>query len=431
VAFAAPAAAQLELAPAPREIDGLTATPMDITRMEVSIVFDIEKQEARAVADMWFTTGAAGTPVFDLRQPITSAMLDGKEIDPAKMKAHDFGKATGTMRILEVEMEAGSEHHLHLEYTLQKPASPSAQEIGWLDGGVHWDTFFSDLNQGRYMEMWFPANLLHDQHPVTMNLKLVGASKEHQIVTNGTVEELGEADWKLTFPATYSAFSHMVVIIPSELVERSQAKAKVDGGIIHLDVTRLKTADQSLKEIHLATAKALQDFTGSMGPWAHGDRCTVFVWNGGRSMEYDGATTTSMGALRHELFHSWFGRGAKPSDQNAGWWDEAWNVYFCDGFRPEGAPVRKKDAPVTLATPNPWNRTTPGASYRKGAFFFGRLADVMGQDELIAAMSAFFKAHSPNPVSTEQMVDHLAAAAGEKSTQVRALFDRYVYGKDV
>ena len=46
-------------------------------------------------------------------------------------------------------------------------------------------------------------------------------------------------------------------------------------------------------------------------------------------------------------------------------------------------------------------------------------------------MSAFFKAHSPNPVSTEQLVDHIAAAAGKKGDEVRALFDRYVYGKDV
>ena len=64
---AAPLAAQLEHAPPPREVDGLTAMPMDILRLEGRIVFDVEAQEARATADLGFRTGEAGTPVFDLR----------------------------------------------------------------------------------------------------------------------------------------------------------------------------------------------------------------------------------------------------------------------------------------------------------------------------------------------------------------------------
>ena len=343
---------------------------------------------------------------------------------------HDFGEATGTMRILEVEMEAGSEHHLHLEYPLTQPLSPAAQDIQWSAGGVHWDTWFSDLNQGRYLEMWFPANLLYDQHPFTLTLAIENAGEAHELITNGTVEVLGEHQWKLDFPATYTAFSALVVLIPAARVERSTSTAKLKGGRkIEIDVCRLVETRVSLEQVHEATAEALADFSESMGPWAHGDRCTVFVWTGGRSMEYDGGTTTSMGALRHELFHSWFGRGAKPASQNGGWWDEAWNVYFCDGRRPRGDAMAQESAPVTLSPADPWNRVTPGASYMAGAFFFGRLAHVMGEKSLIAAMSAFFQAHSPGPVSTAQLVDHLAEAAGKQGDEVRALFDRYVYGR--
>jgi len=428
---AAPAVAQMEHAPPAREVDGLTAQPIDILRLEGSIVFNVETKEAVAVADLWFRTGAAGTPVFDLRQPlITAATLDGAGIDPMIISKHEFGENTGTMRILQVELEAGTEHHLHLEYPLQKPESPEAQEIGWADGGVHWDTWFSDLNQGRYLEMWFPANLLYDQHPFTLTLQVVGADEDHELITNATVQELDEHHWKLDFPPTYTAFSPMVVVIPESRVERSQSVAKLEGGRnIRVDVTRLKETRVTLQQVHEATAQALQDFSDSMGPWPHGDRCTVFVWTGGRSMEYDGATTTSMGALRHELFHSWFGRGAKPASQNGGWWDEAWNVYFCDGRRPRGNAVEREGAPLTLSSSDPWNRVTPGASYMAGSFFFGRVAHVMGEDALIAAMAEFFQDYSPNPASTAQLVDKVVAAAGGKGAEVRALFDRYVYGR--
>jgi hypothetical protein len=40
-------------------------------------------------------------------------------------------------------------------------------------------------------------------------------------------------------------------------------------------------------------------------------------------MEYDGGTTTASGNLKHETYHTWWGRGLKPASQNDAWWDEA------------------------------------------------------------------------------------------------------------
>src|ERR1019366_8965479 len=40
------------------------------------------------------------------------------------------------------------------------------------------------------------------------------------------------------------------------------------------------------------------------GPWAHGSSFVAVLWGAGRGMEYDGATTASVGALEHEVFHS-------------------------------------------------------------------------------------------------------------------------------
>ena len=207
--------------------------------------FNVEAKEARATAKMRFRTGQAGTPVFDLRQPLlTGLTIDGNGLDPLTLGTHEFGESTGTMRILNVELEANSVHELYLEYPLLKPLSPEAQEIGWADGGVHWDTYFSDLNHGRYLEMWFPANLLYDQHPFTLTVQVTGADEDHELVTNGTVETLGEHHWRMSFPPSYTAFSPMVVLIPGSRVDRSQSVAKLaDGRSIRVDVCSSEPAE--------------------------------------------------------------------------------------------------------------------------------------------------------------------------------------------
>ena len=46
------------------------------------------------------------------------------------------------------------------------------------------------------------------------------------------------------------------------------------------------------------------------------DRFVAFIIQGG--MEYDGGCTSSLGALRHEAYHSWWGRGVKPASQADG-----------------------------------------------------------------------------------------------------------------
>jgi hypothetical protein len=322
-------------APAPFKVDGLTGVGIDINTLEAKVVFDLETKTASVVADLTFRmAGEGGMPIFDLRQDITSAKLNGKKLKPEEMAPHKFGKTSGTMRIIEKKLKADAEHHLHLEYTLAKPQSPKAIEIGWGEGTLDWDFFFSDLNHGRYMEMWFPANLIYDRFGFEFDFEIKGATEKHEIVTNGTVTEQGDSHWSISFPEHYTAFSHMLVVVPAKNVERTTTSATLPGKKeIEIDVCRLKSTSVTNETVHELVVKHMTDFTKSTGEWPHGDRCTVFVWSGGRSMEYDGATTTSMGALSHELHHSWYGRGVKPRSQNDGWYDEAWTVFAADGYR--------------------------------------------------------------------------------------------------
>ena len=428
---ALPQDAQTSFKPPALEVEGLVGVPMDVLRLEGSIVFDLETETALATAKLVFAVpGDGGMPYFDLRQEIETARLNGTEIDPGKMVAHSLGTEFHSMRILQQELEANREHTLELTYALLTPDSQDAKGVQWSDSGLTWDIWFSDLYLGRYLEQWFPANLIHDQFEFELTLELRNVEDEHQLVTNADVTERGEHHWQLRFPPSYTALSPMVVIVPAREVERSQSVATMeDGRKITIDVCRRLEAGGTLDGIHAQMARELQEFSTSTGPWPHGDRLTVYVWTGGRSMEYDGATTSSTGALRHELFHSWYGRGVKPASQNDGWLDEAWDVYATESrLRFPEERIREEGAPVTLSSADPWNRTTPTASYSAGALFFARVAAEIGDEELRKHMAGFFQAYSPNPASTADLARYLSEATD--NPRIARLFHRYVYGRD-
>ncbi|HIA38688.1 MAG TPA: hypothetical protein EYN86_04185, partial [Planctomycetes bacterium] len=209
-----------DYAPPVIEVDGLRGIPIDIISVDTQMVFDFETQSVNVISDMNFKMiGEKGFPLFDLRQQITSAALNGIDIDVAQLAAHDFGKQTGTMRIIESECQMKVVNVLHLEYTLAKPSSPAAIDIKWDKAGMTFDTWYSDLNPGRYAEQWFPANLLYDQHPLNVDIKLVGAKTQHLMVTNGATTEVRKHEWQLRFPDSSTAFSHMIVIVPASEID--------------------------------------------------------------------------------------------------------------------------------------------------------------------------------------------------------------------
>lgn len=419
-----------ELAPPPLQVDGLTGIPIDIVDLQATLAFDAAAQTASATATMAFEMTAEGYPLFDLRQrEVAKAWINGESVAVEALAAHQVSKACGSMRILEVSLPVGKRHELKLEYPVGVPDAPQAQGVLWREQGVLWDTWFSDLNQGRYLESWFPANLIYDQHPMTLSIDLANAREDHHLITNGAVAERGRHQWTLSFPPTFTAFSHLIVLVPQSEVETATDKVKLKSGMtVEIAVFARKEANVKAKDVAKQTGEILQQYDATVGKWAHTSYCPVYIWTGSRSMEYDGGTTTALGALEHEMFHSWYGRGAKPASQNDGWWDEAWNMYVTGGSR-RNPDLSKDSAPVLLCSSDPYNRITPGESYAQGALFYARLAQAIGDDLLRTLMAEFYAVHAPHPATTGEM-ERLLVEKGGKPEEVRRLFHRYVYGKE-
>src|SRR5687767_2438968 len=113
-------ATNFHLAPPPTMVDGLLAVPIDIDTIDAVFTFDGAAQTASATATITYQVGpTAGNPVFDLRQTITSATLDGASLPPAQLAHHLMGAVPFTdVRVIESVQAAGSMHTLQLAYPL-------------------------------------------------------------------------------------------------------------------------------------------------------------------------------------------------------------------------------------------------------------------------------------------------------------------------
>ena len=163
---------------------------------------------------MLFIAGNSdGNPFFDLRQDIEDAYLNGLQVPVNKLRRHDFGGGINAgLIVLEEIVHSRSENILKLSYQLKQPQSPNSQPIGWNSPRLYFEFWFSDLYPSRYLEMWFPSNLIYDHFIFDLNVAIINTEIEHVIRTNGAVNQLEQNHWTIHFPERFTSLSPMLCI---------------------------------------------------------------------------------------------------------------------------------------------------------------------------------------------------------------------------
>ena len=426
------AGSNLDLAPPARLVDGLWAVPIDITRTTATLQFDAATQTASGDATLEFRIGRnTGCPIFDLRQTPTGAWLDGVAVPVVDVAPHDFGGgADASLRVLNRVLDAGSAHVLRFTYGVGIPQSSMAgsylPQVAWTPGPrLTFNFGFTDLGGGRYLEAFVPANLIFDQFELVLEVVLLNTAVAHVPITNGTVTALGFNHWRISFPARFTAHSPMLEVRALDTLQSAATNAVLPVSGTNVSVTVWKIAGSAVDAP--AQAAAIAGFLAanetSTGTYIHGTGFTALVHQGG--MEYEGATTSSGGSLRHETFHSWWGRGVKPASQPDAWFDEAWTVYNDHGATGV-LPFNFADPVVELCPRNAWIRSTASASYTAGERLWKGIAAMVGAATLRSRMSDFYKERYPRPVTTEEIETFLVARTSE--TDCVDAFHRFVYG---
>ncbi|WP_206788703.1 hypothetical protein [Amycolatopsis sp. MtRt-6] len=426
-------ATNFDLAPAPVALPGGPAVPIDIQHVDATITLDAGAATATGTASVRFVSGpVAGSPVFDLRQPVTGLRLDGAALAVTAAPHRDLGGGPGTeMRVLAATVPANTTHTLEVDYAVGLPQSPAGgsypPRLTYAAGpSVRLSFGFTDLHPARYLEAWVPANLAFDQFSLRLTLRVTGTAVAHQVVSNATVTALGGNAWRLDFPATSTALSPLVELrTAAGLTHATTTAVLPTTGPVAVDGWQPAGGAADLAaELAKVSAWLVANET-AIGPYAHGNRFVVYLDQGG--MEYDGGTTSAPGPLRHEAHHSWWGRAMRPASQADGWLDEAWTVYHDNGSAGT-EPFDFTDPPVTLCDRNPWGRRTPGTAYTLGERVFRGVASIMGSAPLRAAMAGFYRGSRHRPTTTAALEAHLVAVSGRP--ELVDAFHRFVYGHE-
>ena len=234
----------------------------------------------------------------------------------------------------------------------------------------------SDLNAGRYAEAWLPSNLIFDQFAVDLDIALAA----HSVITNGQVTVLGPGHWRVLF-ADQDARD------PCERHGRARhgsghAAALGERRDQGLEADRLDDEPARIADVGALLTANEHDYGRYLA-----SRFVVFFHGAGGGMEYNGATTTSGGALAHETFHSWFARGVTPSSQADGWWDEGFTT-FRDSGADDPLPFDFADDPVVLCSRLPFQPKTAGNAYTDGSRFFQGVASAPREGRRLRAQAA-------------------------------------------
>jgi hypothetical protein len=422
-----------EIAPPPKTVDGLLAVPIDISAIAATVQFDLATSSATADATITYTVGpTAGNPIFDLRQTVTDAWLDGASFAPSLLAHHTFGSGPFTdLRVVESVQTAGSVHTLRVLYPLTLPdaetggAYPPA--LDFTPGPrVRFTLGMTDLFRARYLEAWLPANLLFDQYQIDLDLHVLNTPVAHSVITNGTATLLGTNHWQIAYPARFSAVSTLLELRATDTVEQQTGSVllPVSGTTVTIDACKPAGSAVNLPAQIATIGTLLTANENDYGAYLHGNRFVAFFSGGG--MEYEGGTTTSTGALAHETFHSWFARGVKPAGQADGWWDEAFTSFHDDGAD-DAIPFDYTRPPVLLCSRDPWQRHTPTNAYTDGNTFFKGLAALLGVAGLNSLMGDLYDEQKGGlPVTTQRIEEFLLSRSGNPG--VVTAFHRFAYG---
>ncbi|MBY0370314.1 hypothetical protein K2X33_06475 [bacterium] len=403
----------LPLAPASFTVGGKKAIPIDFDSVHLELELDPSSGTAIGRCSISFYAKETGYPLMDLVPSVRSVRLNGVDLGSQGLPTVTAPQNATQLRMVNAEVQANTGGDLEIEFTL------SSNEITFSNGGVRMVWAMSDVGADRgFLERYACSNLEFDHFPMEMQVSITGQRTAHQIFTNGQLVFTGVGSYYVYFPyyfTTSSFYFHITnrpVSVKKETWQGKQALIPITvyGG------TNVNVAQG------LSTAKrVLAELESDYGPYAH-KSLVVYLTPDGGGMEHAGATITSLGALGHEITHSWFARGVMPADGNAGWIDEAIASWRDNGY-PRGNPSLQGNM-STLSGFATYARSTPMAAYTAGASLMSRW-DGLFSGGLKPVLREVFSQAQKNTVSTPSFQALLEQISGKSLDDY---FRRYVYG---
>lgn len=393
--------------------EGHTFVPADFKFQSLTMTFDAQEQNFHGHSVIHFYSVHKGRPFFQLRGIITSARLNGESVEFEKIADPDGLNN----RYISIEKELLENQYSVLEIEYAQPA----EKFGFESGGVAFLTDMTDLPPGRFFENWAPVGFEDDSFSLNLKLKIENTNLRHQVFSNGTIAALSPQEWMISFPEHFTASSFYVHLTHRLVTIKEFTVKGIERNIpVTVYSSDASLADKASKKLPGLFAELERDF----GPYAH-QSFVAYIHGGGGGMEYSGATITSLSALGHELFHSWFARGVMPAEGRSGWIDEAFASWRDNGYFQASSLLGR--APTVLAAFSPFRKSTPPNCYKDGRQMIAELDLLLAESGgMKKMMRLFYQRYRYRVVTTEEFAQFLKL---KTEASVDLFFNRYIFGE--
>jgi hypothetical protein len=280
--------------------------------------------------------------------------------------------------------------------------------------------FIRDLKTRKFLEQYIPSNYEFDQYQMTFNIEIKGTKRlKYDFFVNGEITQTSPSTWKIVYPEYFTVSSLYFHMVPKGSYRKIEEEYTSINGR-KFKITAYTSYFFKTSKYMKYAKEVMAELEADYGPWAHPGFIVYGTLPGG-GMEHSGAAQTSLGALDHEMLHSYFAKGVMPGRGDDGWIDEAiasWRDY---GY--QRLPTVSFDS-SNVGNHSPYKRNTDDRCYVLGRAFMAyldyRLQNIGG---LKAFLRGYFAAYKHTIITTEHFKNNLEFFSG---LELDEDFDRYI-----
>ncbi|MFW6123789.1 MAG: hypothetical protein ACOC5G_01065 [Acidobacteriota bacterium] len=392
------------------ELDQLLAETFRIDIKEITVTFDYfpDNDYAEGKASIIFhMREGQGTPLihFDPALSYDSILeikLNGEPLnfyDPSDVQVIEFERSTQKAIEFQRTLLKGFEHTLEMTYRLFLP-----QEYPRFSTAVH------DL-QGRGNEERFPTLNSPEElcrHVLDFH---VHSQKPYIFLGSGLVEKIDSYStqhWQLDTEQEVASYTVMFVLVPEE--DFDYEERLINGIAVRIAAMKNRA---SIEEAFSQLEDWLPELEANLGPFPMSRGLSVFLTSIYGGMEYYGATISSLEALKHEVFHMYFGCSTVAKTYRDTWMDEAINEWYEHSVSPDFYSIPTNYLSNWVGGRSPISVGFDSRAYDEGSRIMQAVAERLGsRQEMIRFLSYLYLNHSFDPFTTFDLLDYLKNYSG-------------------
>lgn len=379
---------------------------IDIREVEATLDVFPEERRVQGRARLTFVMRSGQRrPIVHLDPGATGdwlGSLDGQPLagaNPADVRVVVFDGSTQRALEIQRDLEAGSQHVLEMSY---RPA--------FVDS---FGRFYTDVNDlaGRGNEaLWPTLNTPHElaRHVLTLR---VHSSRPYVGLGSGLFERTAATDaqeWRLDSEREVASYTLLFYLAPAADV--TVAERRVAG----VDVRVLSPVGGPAPEEAFAQLEGwLPELDAAMGGFPMPRGLSLVLTPTGGGMEYFGGSITSLRALRHEVFHMYWGCSTVLRTYRDSWLDEAVNMWYELSQDPAFAPIEESFRSDIVSGRTPIGTGFDRRAYDEGARVIQALArDLGGREAAVAELRFVHATRSFAPFTTMEFAGFLRQDRG-------------------